>query len=226
MRGLACESLAVHLGVEFETEAAVPAPQQPTEVPAVVLPAPLLAALKTAADFYWVTKLEAHIEEVDALGPQANRLAEQLRGLLRSYDMEAILKLINQNVRTRVEVRGDLMAQYASAKIAEQRVAGMLAQSDPDEMVYYMGAVLDHAERCMRAGIAKLPDGTYQMFIRDPAGNLIELTAPPGAPVDNDVLKDRELCDAESGLYVSDRDDARGLQSEDASLYHGDEPGS
>jgi catechol 2,3-dioxygenase-like lactoylglutathione lyase family enzyme len=68
----------------------------------------------------------------------------------------------------------------------------------------------------------KLPDGTYQMFIRDPAGNLVEISAPPGSEVDESIFADEELCDPESRPYVSNRDDARGLQSEDASLYHGD----
>ncbi len=68
--------------------------------------------------------------------------------------------------------------------------------------------------------VRKLPDGTFQMFIRDPAGNLIEISAPPGSPVDESVFEDAALCDAESRPYHSGRDDARGLQSDDASLYH------
>ena len=75
---------------------------------------------------------------------------------------EPILNLINQNVRTQVEVRGDLMAQYAAAKIAEARVADMLSRHPRDEIVEYMVEVLDYAERRMRAGIARLPDGDYE----------------------------------------------------------------
>ena len=75
---------------------------------------------------------------------------------------ENLLRLIEQNVRTEYEVRGDLMAQYAVAKKAEQRVAELLARVDAGEVVRYMAEILDHAERCMRAGIAGLPDGTYR----------------------------------------------------------------
>ena len=75
---------------------------------------------------------------------------------------EVLLKLINQNCRTKHEVRGDLMAQYASAKIAEQRVADLLERTDVSTLMEYMHAILDHAERCMRAGIQSLPDGTYR----------------------------------------------------------------
>ncbi|MBK7404882.1 MAG: VOC family protein [Phycisphaerales bacterium] len=70
--------------------------------------------------------------------------------------------------------------------------------------------------------VRKLPDGTFQMFIRDPAGNLVEISAPPGAGVDESILADAALCQQGVGAYVSGRGDARGLQAEDASLYHSD----
>ncbi len=68
--------------------------------------------------------------------------------------------------------------------------------------------------------VRKLPDGTFQMFIRDPSGNLVEISGPPGSKVDESIFGADELCQAETGAFVSGRDDARGLQSEDASLYH------
>lgn len=70
----------------------------------------------------------------------------------------------------------------------------------------------------------RLPDGTFQMFIRDPAGNLIEISGPPGTDVDPAIFTDAEYCDPEVRAYVSRRDDARGMQSDDASLYHGRPP--
>jgi N-methylhydantoinase B len=75
---------------------------------------------------------------------------------------EPLLKLINQNVRTQNEVRGDLMAQYAAACIAESRIADLLAHSNREETFAAMDAVLDYAERRMRAGIGELTDGEYQ----------------------------------------------------------------
>lgn len=68
--------------------------------------------------------------------------------------------------------------------------------------------------------VRKLPDGTLQMFIRDPSGNLVEISAPPGSDVDDSIFATDDLCQTETGAYLSERDDARGLQSEDASLYH------
>ena len=74
---------------------------------------------------------------------------------------EALYSLINQNVRTRHEVRGDLMAQYACASIGQQRIDELLARQNADQVIPYMNAILDYAERRMRAAIATLPDGTY-----------------------------------------------------------------
>jgi N-methylhydantoinase B len=74
---------------------------------------------------------------------------------------QAILNIINQNVRTHGEVRGDLMAQFAAANIAQRRVIDIVDRTSRNEVRFYSQAVLDHAEQCMRAGIASLPDGTY-----------------------------------------------------------------
>lgn len=65
--------------------------------------------------------------------------------------------------------------------------------------------------------VRKLPDGAMQMFIRDPAGNLVEVSSQPGSDVDPRILED-ELY--EEGLYVSNRNDFRGYRSDDATLYH------
>jgi lactoylglutathione lyase len=64
--------------------------------------------------------------------------------------------------------------------------------------------------------VRELPDGAMQMFIRDPSGNLIEISYR-GGDVDPDILSDP---DVEHGVFVSGRDDGRGLRSDDATLYH------
>jgi lactoylglutathione lyase len=71
--------------------------------------------------------------------------------------------------------------------------------------------------------VRKLPDGTFQMFIRDPSGNLIEISAPPGSKVDESIFQSDDLCQSDVGPYVSERNDGRGPRSDDASLYHSDE---
>jgi lactoylglutathione lyase len=71
--------------------------------------------------------------------------------------------------------------------------------------------------------VRRLPDRAMQMFVRDPAGNLLEISAPAGVPVDPAIFEDEELVEKRPGLYDSQRGDSRGLQSEDATLYHGKE---
>lgn len=74
---------------------------------------------------------------------------------------ETLLRLIEQNVRTQHELQGDLYAQFAAGQTAEQRLVQMLNQYGDTATFEYAHHVLDHAERCMRAGITSLPDGTY-----------------------------------------------------------------
>lgn len=73
--------------------------------------------------------------------------------------------------------------------------------------------------------VRRLPDGSMQMFVRDPAGNLIELSCSQDVEVDDEIFDD-ELVDRGKTLYDSKRDDPRGLHSADATLYHGRKEGS
>ena len=65
--------------------------------------------------------------------------------------------------------------------------------------------------------VRRLPDGAIQMFVRDPSGNLIELSSDPEDPIDAKIFED-ELY--QEGIYVSGRNDFRGYKSKDATLYH------
>jgi len=67
--------------------------------------------------------------------------------------------------------------------------------------------------------VRQLPDGAMQMFIRDPSGNLIEISSHPD---DKDKLDPKIFEDElyQEGLYVSGRDDFRGYKAENATLYH------
>jgi lactoylglutathione lyase len=65
--------------------------------------------------------------------------------------------------------------------------------------------------------VRTLPDGVIQMFVRDPSGNLVELSCAPGTEIDQAILSDDLFKD---GIYVSGRNDFRGYKSKDATLYH------
>ena len=67
-------------------------------------------------------------------------------------------------------------------------------------------------------GIKKMPDGSMQMFVRDPANNLVELVSQPDADIDPAVFEDALF---QKGIYVSGRNDFRGYKSDKATLHHG-----
>ena len=73
-----------------------------------------------------------------------------------------LFKLIEQNVRTHREFRGDLMAQWAAAMVGATRINELYDRLSVVDVELYVDAVLQHAERCMRAGISELPDGVYE----------------------------------------------------------------
>jgi lactoylglutathione lyase len=54
-----------------------------------------------------------------------------------------------------------------------------------------------------------LPDGSMQMFMRDPAGNLVEVSCKPGTPVDAAVFADPQVA-PEREVFTSGRNDPRG----------------
>lgn len=65
--------------------------------------------------------------------------------------------------------------------------------------------------------VRQLPDGPIQMFVRDPSGNLVELSSAPDAKIDPQIFEDELF---KPGIYVSGRNDFRGYKTKDATLYH------
>ncbi len=89
------ECVARHLGVRFErTVPPVEMPVAPLE--RVSLPDGLCARLLVAAELHSTTALKAGLQELRQLGPEATRLAEEIRRLMHSYDMDGIQRLISQ----------------------------------------------------------------------------------------------------------------------------------
>jgi signal transduction histidine kinase/DNA-binding NarL/FixJ family response regulator len=95
------ECLRLHLGVELESAPVHRASLDallPWEGPPVRLPEELCARLVTAAELHSTTALKSCLQELRQLEPEACRLAEHIRHLMRSYDMHAILRLMAQTV--------------------------------------------------------------------------------------------------------------------------------
>jgi N-methylhydantoinase B len=70
-----------------------------------------------------------------------------------------ILRFIFANVRIPEDVHGDLLAQLASCRVAEQRVGSLVDSYGVDLVKSTTDQILDIAEQRMRARIAALPDG-------------------------------------------------------------------
>ena len=69
--------------------------------------------------------------------------------------------LFTDNTRVPREVMGDLACQIASAQHGVRRLEGLVEKHSWPVVRAYSDALIDYAERMLRAEIAKIPDGTY-----------------------------------------------------------------
>jgi N-methylhydantoinase B len=76
-------------------------------------------------------------------------------------DDDVIAALVAR-MRNPDERRGDLRAQLAAHRLAEQRIAELCARRGREHVVAAMAELYVYSERSMRAGIAALPDGRYE----------------------------------------------------------------
>lgn len=70
-------------------------------------------------------------------------------------------RLILANVRTPWERQGDLAAQLAALTTGERRLRELVERNGAAEVTAAMDALLEYADRLVRAGIAKIPDGSW-----------------------------------------------------------------
>ena len=74
---------------------------------------------------------------------------------------EEIASLISDNVRTKTEFRGDLLAQVASNNVGERRFLELVAKYGQETALLYLREIMNYSERRMREGIRRIPDGAY-----------------------------------------------------------------
>ena len=74
---------------------------------------------------------------------------------------EAILALFLANVRQPDERRGDLRAQLAAHRLAEERLADLCARHGEADVLAAMDELHAYSERLVRAAVARIPDGRY-----------------------------------------------------------------
>jgi N-methylhydantoinase B len=64
-----------------------------------------------------------------------------------------LMRLMNENVRTKIENRGDAMAQVAANNVGTRRLEEVIRAHGADTISFYMKALMDYSEVRMRAGI-------------------------------------------------------------------------
>jgi len=74
---------------------------------------------------------------------------------------DELLAIFLANIRTRMEGRGDLMAQVAANNVGERRLQDLFQRYDPTTLARTMQAIMNYSERRMRAGIREIPNGVY-----------------------------------------------------------------
>ncbi len=80
------------------------------------------------------------------------------RGTVR----EDLLRLIVENTRKPEEIRGDIMAQFASVIVGAERLAALFARYGAEEIEACAEAILAAGEAAMRHEIARWTPGTYE----------------------------------------------------------------
>jgi N-methylhydantoinase B len=75
---------------------------------------------------------------------------------------DGLVRLIAANSRSPDERVGDLRAQLAAQRLAEARVAELVARRGQERVEAAMGELYAYSERSVRAGLAAIPDGRYE----------------------------------------------------------------
>ncbi|MEM8741058.1 MAG: hydantoinase B/oxoprolinase family protein [Pseudomonadota bacterium] len=132
-----------------------------THLPDIVLASPIFVDGGLMA---WAVNLAHHADFVDR--GHAHIFQEGIRippvRLYRGGQLqEDVLELILLNCQVPRERRNDLRAQMAANRTGIARFHALCDKHGAQIVAGAAGALLDYAERRMRAGIATIPDGTY-----------------------------------------------------------------
>jgi N-methylhydantoinase B len=133
-----------------------------THLPDIVLAEPIFVDRRIVA---WTVNLAHHSDFADR--GHAHIYQEGLRippiRLHRAGELQKdILDLILLNCQVPRERLSDLRAQMAANRLAVQRFQALCGKYGTGTVLAAGDALLDYAERKMRAGIAAIPDGLYR----------------------------------------------------------------
>lgn len=128
----------------------------------------------------------AHHLDIGALSPGSCGIVDAMdayaEGLqfkaIKVYDegrrVDPVWTILRDNIRASDMVVGDMEAQIAAARIGADRLLELVRRVGVDTFKAACAEIMDHAERLMRAAIAKVPDGVYRAetaidgFLDDP----------------------------------------------------------
>ena len=74
-----------------------------------------------------------------------------------------LFEIIEKNTRMPIQVLGDLRAHLAACRIGERGLVELANKHGIERLEDYLEALQAEAEACMRAAIARIPDGTYEV---------------------------------------------------------------
>ena len=137
-----------------------------THLPDIVLAEPIFIGERIAA---WAVNLAHHSDFADR--GHAHIYQEGLRippiRLYRAGELQRdVQELILLNCQVPRERLSDLRAQMAANRLGVQRFQALCAKYGEATVAAAGEALMDYAERKMRAGIAAIPDGTYRFADR------------------------------------------------------------
>ena len=141
-----------------------------THLPDITLVAPVFLGRERQPAFYSANR--AHHSDVGGMSPGSMPLAREIyqEGLIippvklvrRGELVPDLLALVLANVRTPREREGDLAAQLAANRVAEERLRHLVTKYGRPRVNAYAAAVQDYTERVVRSTIAAIPDGEYR----------------------------------------------------------------
>ena len=152
-----------------------------THLPDITLVAPVYAG--TDAPLFYVAS-RAHHADVGGMAPGSMPLSTSIfqEGLVippvkivaEGEIVQGVMDLFLANVRTPQERQGDFAAQIMANRVGVARMEALVAAYGREAVTAMSAALMDYAERLMRAAIAAIPEGSYEAedFLDDDgAGN-------------------------------------------------------
>ena len=140
-----------------------------THLPDITLVSPVFLGKEKAPAFYVANR--AHHSDVGGMSPGSMPVAREIfqEGVIippvklvrRGEVVRDVMALLLANVRTPDEREGDIAAQIAANRVAEQRLRDVVAQYGKSATLRYASALQDYTERVVRHAITQIPDGVY-----------------------------------------------------------------